>query len=367
MRRAVADFARSCFGSPLNAAVSILVLLLLYRVVPSFMAWAVLDAAWRGATSADCPNPEAACWVFIEARWGQIVYGFYPAGQRWRVDLAFAVALIGIAVLLAPRLPRKPAVAVLLLVVYPVGAAMLLAGGVLGLPGVATSSWGGLMLTLTVAATTIATSIPLGLLLAIARRSPLPVIRMLAIAFIELWRGVPLIAVLFMAVVMFPLFMPQGVELDTLLRTLVALALFNAATMAEVFRGGFQAIPASQYEAADSLGLGRWRALGLVVLPQVVRIAIPGLVNTCIAILKETTVVLVVGLVDVLAVIQAGASDPAWLVGEHIRDTGYLFVALVFWTICFLMSRYSARLERHLSRGVISVTASKQLRTLASS
>jgi general L-amino acid transport system permease protein len=367
MGRAIAAFVRSCFGSPLNAALSLVVLLLLYEIVPSFLAWAVLDAAWRGASAADCPDRAAACWVFIGARWGQIVYGFYPAAQRWRVDLAVAVALVGIALLLAPRIPRKLPIAILLIAVYPAVAGLLLAGGVLGLPRVATSSWGGLMLTLAVASATIVTSIPLGLLLAIARRSTLPVVSWLAIAVIELWRGVPLIAVLFMAVVMFPLFMPQGVELDTLLRTLIALALFNAATMAEVFRGGFQAIPQSQYEAADSLGLGSWRALGLVILPQVVRIAIPGLVNTCIAILKETTVVLVVGLVDVLAVIQAGASDPAWLVGEHIRDTGYLFVALVFWTICFFMSRHSARLERHLARGVIPVTGAKRLTTLASS
>jgi len=359
MFRAVADFARSCFASPLNAALSVVVLLLLYATVPSFLEWAVLDAAWRGATSADCPNKEAACWVFIEARFGQIVYGTYPAPQRWRVDLALVGALIGIVLLLTPRVPRKMLIGALLIALYAPVAACLLAGGVFGLPRVATSAWGGLTLTLAVAAATIAASIPLGLLLALARRSTMRVVRTLAIAFIELWRGVPLVVVLFMAVVMFPLFMPQGVELDALLRTLIALALFNAATMAEVFRGGFQAIPASQYEAADSLGLGRWRALGLVVLPQVVRVAIPGLVNTCIAILKETTIVLIVGLVDVLAVIQAGASDPEWLVGEHIRATGYLFVALVFWTICFGMSRYSARLERHLSRGSLQARSNR--------
>ena len=352
MRRALTDFARSCVSSPLNIALSLVVLALIYAVVPAFLDWAVLDAAWRGTTSADCPNREGACWVFVTARWGQIVYGFYPAAQRWRVDLVFAAAFLGIVYLLAPRRKRKLLVGVLLLTAYPIAAAILLAGGVFGLARVPTSAWGGLMLTLVVAAATIVTAIPLGLLLALARRSSLPVVRSLAVAFIELWRGVPLIAVLFMAVVMFPLFMPQGVELDTLVRTLIALALFNAATMAEVFRGGFQAVPASQYEAADSLGLGGWRALGLVVLPQVVRIAIPGIVNTCIAILKETTVVLVVGLVDVLAIIQAGASDPQWLVGEHIRETGYLFVGLVFWTICFFMSRYSAGLERHLSRGL---------------
>jgi general L-amino acid transport system permease protein len=145
--------------------------------------------------------------------------------------------------------------------------------------------------------------------------------------------------------------MPVGVEVDTLIRVLAALILFNAASMAEVFRGGFQAIPASQHEAAASLGLGPWRSLGLVVLPQVVKVAIPGLVNTCVAVTKETTVILIVGLADLLAVIQAGAADPAWLVGDQIRSTGYFFVGLVFWSVCFSMSRFAARLERRLSSG----------------
>ena len=346
---ALADFARSCVASPLNIVLTLLVGLLIWQMVPSFIEWSALDATWRGATSSDCGNREAACWVFIEARFGQIVYGAYPPPQRWRVDLAVALAPLVMALLRAPGVKRRPIRGLLLILAYPLVAGTLLAGGLFGLMPVATAAWGGLMLTLVIAASTIGAAIPLGLLLALARRSTMPLIRVLAVTFIELWRGVPLVAVLFMAVVMFPLFMPAGVELDKLLRALVAFALFNAAIMAEVFRGGFQSVPASQYEAAHSLGLGYWRTLVLVVLPQVVKVAIPGIVNTCISITKETTVVLIVGLVDFLAVIQAGASDPEWLTGDHIRATGYLFVALVFWVVCFGMSRVSRGLERQLS------------------
>jgi general L-amino acid transport system permease protein len=348
-RRAVIDFALSCIASPLNLALTILVALLIWQTVPPFVEWAVLDAAWRGSASGDCANAEAACWVFIHARLGSIVYGTYPQAERWRVDLAALLAPLVVALLLAQWVRRAPISGLALIVLYPVVAGLLLCGGVFGLKPVATAEWGGLMLTLVIAASTITAAIPLGLVLALGRRSTLPLIRWLAIAFIEIVRGVPLVAVLFMAVVMLPLFMPAGVEIDKLLRALVAFALFNAAIMAEVFRGGFQAVPASQHEAAQSLGLGAGRTLMLVVLPQVVKVAIPGIVNTCISITKETTVVLIVGLVDVLAAIQAGISDPAWLTGEHIRATGYLFVALVFWSLCFGMSRLSRRLERRLS------------------
>ena len=345
----LAAFLRSCVATPLNLALTALALLLIAAIVPALVDWAIVDAAWRGASSADCPNHDAACWVFIRARFGQILYGGYPAPERWRVGLAGMLALAALAAMTAPRLPRKPLVAAVSLVVGPLAGAILLGGGVFGLAPVPTRDWGGLTLTLVVALGTIAFAVPLGLLLAIARRSSLPVIRWLAVAFIELWRGVPLIPVLFMAVIMFPLFMPPGVEVDALIRVLAALILFNAASMAEVFRGGFQAIPASQHEAAASLGLGPWRTLGLVVLPQVVKVAIPGLVNTCVSVTKETTVILILGLADVLAVIQAGAADPAWLVGDQIRSTGYFFAGLIFWSVCFSMSRMARRLERRLT------------------
>jgi general L-amino acid transport system permease protein len=233
-----------------------------------------------------------------------------------------------------------------LLALFALLAAALLAGGVLGLKPVPTSDWGGLMLTVLIAAWSMVTSIPLGLLLALGRRSALPVIAYACAIFIEVWRSLPLIGVLFLAVVMFPLFVPQGFESDKLVRALIAFTLFNAAIFAEVFRGGLQAIPAGQHEAAKSLGLGYWRTTALIVLPQVVRIVLPGMINTCVSIIKETTVVLVIGLVEFLAVLQIAFADPDWLIGDQVRATGYLFAALVFWSLCFALSRYSARLDR---------------------
>src|SRR5581483_2694116 len=237
-------------------------------------------------------------------------------------------------------------VALAALCLVPLVAAPLLAGGVLGMRAVPTSDWGGLMLTVLIAVWSIVSAIPLGLLLALGRRSAMPVISYACAAFIEVWRSVPLIGVLFLAVVMFPLFVPQGFESDKLVRALIAFTLFNAAVFAEVFRGGLQAIPAGQYEAARSLGLGYWRTTALVVLPQVLRIVMPGMINTCVSIIKETTVVLVIGLVEFLAVLQIAFADPDWLIGDQVRQTGYLFAALVFWSLCFGLSRYSARLDR---------------------
>jgi general L-amino acid transport system permease protein len=217
--------------------------------------------------------------------------------------------------------------------------------------------WGGIMLNIVIAAWSFATAIPLGLLLALGRRSGMPVIAYACATFIELWRSLPLIGVLFLAVVMFPLFVPAGFESDKLSRALIAFTLFNAAIFAEVFRGGLQAIPHGQHEAARSLGLGYWRTTGLVVLPQVVRIVMPGMINTCVSIVKETTVVLIIGLIEFLAVLQIAFADPEWLIGDQVRSTGYLFAAIVFWSLCFGLSRYSARLDRRMR--VVRVAAEK--------
>lgn len=339
--RAVAWTRRNLFSSWFNGALTIAAVVFLYLVVPPLLDWAVFDAAWSGSGGGACPDKDAACWVFIQARFAQFVYGGYPAGERWRVDLLFVLSAVGVAALLAPRVPRKGWIAMALVVLLPVAGFVLLAGGGFGLPAVPTSAWGGLMLTLVVATWGIVTSIPLGLLLALGRRSEMKFVRIVCIAFIEVWRGVPLIAVLFMAAIMFPLFVPAGTSFDTLLRALVALSLFNAAYMAEVFRGGLQAVPKGQYEAARAMGLGYWPMMGLVVLPQAIRIVVPGIVNTCISIFKETTVVLVIGLFDLLGTVQAGLADPEWLIGEHVRTTAYVFTALVFWAFCFGLSRYS--------------------------
>lgn len=343
LRRAADWTRRNLFSSWFNGALTIAAVLFLCVTVPPLLEWAVIDAAWTGTGGRACPDRDAACWVFIRARLGQFIYGGYPGAERWRVDILFALAAAGVAALLLPRVPRKAWIAAALIVVLPVAGFVLLAGGRFGLRAVPTSAWGGLMLTLVVATWGIVTSIPLGLLLALGRRAEMKLVRYVCIAFIEVWRGVPLIAVLFMAAIMFPLFVPAGTDFDTLLRALVALSLFNAAYMAEVFRGGLQTVPKGQYEAARALGLGYWRMMALVVLPQAIRTVVPGIVNTCIAIFKETTVVLVIGLFDLLGAVQAGLADPEWLIGEHVRTTAYVFTALVFWAFCFSLSRYSRR------------------------
>ena len=345
---AAAWLRANLFSSPLNIALTVLSLWFLALVAPPLVEWAILDAAWRGSRIEDCPNRDAACWVFIGARWPTLLYGSYPAAERWRIDIVFALGALGLTLLMLPRVPGKGRIGLVMLTLYPLLTFGLLLGGWFGLRRVPTTEWGGLMLTLVAAVWAIATSIPLGLLLALGRRSPQPVIRWFCVAFIEFWRGVPLIAVLFLAIVMFPLFVPPGLDLDKLLRALVAFSIFNAAYMAEVFRGGLQAVPTGQYEAARALGLGYWRMMGFVILPQAVRVAMPALVNTCIGIFKETTLILIIGLFDFLAVIQAGMADPAWIAGEHIRTSGYVFAALGFWVFCYGMSRYSRYLEKKL-------------------
>jgi general L-amino acid transport system permease protein len=344
-------FLRSCVASPLNLVLTILTLLLLAWLLPELIQWSLIDAVWRGNSSRACEGHDAACWVFIRLRLDQILYGTYPLAERWRVDAVALLAAIAVAVMLLPLRAPARKFRLILLGLFPLSA-VLLAGGVAGLRPVPTTEWGGVMLNIVIASWSIATAIPVGLLLALGRRSKMPVISYACATFIELWRSLPLIGVLFMAVVMFPLFVPPGFESDRLVRALIAFTLFNAAIFAEVFRGGLQAIPAGQHEAARSLGLGYWRMTGLVVLPQVVRIVMPGMINTCVSIIKETTVVLVIGLVEFLAVLQIAFADPEWLIGDQVRGTGYLFAALVFWSLCFGLSRYSARLDRTLSRSV---------------
>ena len=330
------------FSSPTNAALTIAALFLLWVIVPPFVDWALLDAHFQGTTREACSGG-GACWVFIKQRLPQFIYGLYPESERGRVDLAFAILVVAAAPLFVPRFPGKLWIGAFLFVVYPVIATVLFYGGVLGYRTVPTNQWGGLMLTLIVALIGMAGSLPLGILLALGRRSNMPVIRAVSAAFIELMRGVPLVTVLFMASVMFPLFLPEGVNFDKLLRALIGTMLFAGGYMAEVIRGGLQAIPRGQYEAAEALGLGYWRMMGLVVLPQALRIVIPGIVNSFIALFKDTTLVLIIGLFDFLGMIQAASTDPNWL---GFATEGYVFAAMVYWMFCFSISRYSQTLER---------------------
>jgi general L-amino acid transport system permease protein len=296
----------------------------------------------------DCAGKDGACWIFVHERLGQIVYGSYPVGERWRADLTGGLGALVIAALVWSPLGRRLSSAVLLISAYAVIGAVLLRGGLPGLPVVPTGLWGGLMLTLVVAAWSIATAVPLGLLLALARRSSMPVVAALAAGFIDVVRGLPLVGILFLAIILFPLFAPPGVETDKLVRALLAFTLFNAANLAEVFRGGLQAVAGGQEEAGASLGLSHAKVTWLIVVPQAVALSIPAVVNVCIAIVKETTIVLIVGLFDFLGVLQAGVADPEWLMAEQVRETAYFFAGLVFFSVCFGLSRYSLRLDRRL-------------------
>ena len=335
------------FPSPLNTLLTFAGLYLIYITLPPALDWLFFSADWSGQTREDCAG-EGACWVFIQARFGQFVYGFYPEAQRWRVDTAFLIFIAGIAALMVPRVPGKRWITVFLLFGYPFVAYALFYGGVLGFEVVETSLWGGLMLTLVIAAIGIVASLPLGIVLALGRRSKMPIVRALSVAFIELWRGVPLITVLFMASVMLPLFLPEGVSFDKLLRAFIGVTLFQSAYMAEVVRGGLQAIPKGQYEAAQALGLSYWKTMGLIVLPQALKLVIPGIVNTFIALFKDTTLVLIIGLFDLLGIVQAALTDPNWL-GFAVE--GYVFAAFGYWIFCFGMSRYSLSVERKLETG----------------
>jgi general L-amino acid transport system permease protein len=335
------------FSGWFNTLLTLLAIYLVWKIVPPVLDWAIFSADWAGTTRADCTG-EGACWVFVKERFSQFMYGFYPEDLRWRVDLTVWLAVIGAAPLFVPMMPRKSAYGLAFLVVYPLLAFWLLHGGFLGLSEVQTSQWGGLMLTLVIAAVGIAGALPLGIVLALGRRSKMPAIRVICVTFIEFWRGVPLITVLFMSSVMLPLFLPEGMSFDKLLRALIGVILFQSAYIAEVVRGGLQAIPKGQYEAAAAMGLGYWRMMGLVILPQALKLVIPGIVNTFIALFKDTSLVIIIGLFDLLNSIKRATNDPAWL---GMATEGYVFAALVFWIFCFGMSRYSMHLERKLDTG----------------
>ena len=341
----------SLFSSVFNTALTVLAVFLLAVTVPPLLDWAIFEAAWTATGKEDCLKAQdGACWGFVTARFGQFMYGFYPAPERWRVDVTGVLTVILIGLVLFGQGKQRSTGVLLFLVPYPVVAFILLHGGILGLDLVETNQWGGMMLTLVIAITGITASLPLGVLLALGRRSNMPIIRSLCVIFIEFWRGVPLITVLFMASVMFPLFMPEGVNFNQLLRALIGVALFSSAYMAEVIRGGLQAIPKGQYEAASALGLGYWKSMRLIVLPQALTIVIPGIVNTFIGLFKDTTLVLIIGLIDFLSAVNTGTQDVKWS-AFSVPMTAYAFAAIVYFVFCFGMSRYSAWLEKKLATG----------------
>jgi general L-amino acid transport system permease protein len=355
---AIGWLRHNLFSSWVNALLTVLALYILYLIIPPFLSWAIFDATWavpplgpeqadHPPQFADCRANAGACWIFIGARLPQFIYGFYPAEERWRVDIVFVLMAFSIFGLLSERFKFKKELGIFFFAIFPILAFWLLYGG-LGLVLVETRFWGGFMLTLILSGIGIVFSLPLGILLALGRRSELPVVHMLCVVIIEFVRGVPLITILFMANVMLPFFLPPGVEFNVLLRILLGVTIFAAAYMAEVVRGGLQALPKGQYEGAMAMGLGYWQMMRLIILPQALRVAIPGIVNNFISLTQDTTLVAIVGLYDFLNIVRAGSRDTNWL-GTEIE--GYVFCALVYWVFCFAMSRYSMYLERKLHTG----------------
>ncbi len=344
------------FATKIDSIMTVIAAAILVWFVPALVRWLFIDAQWTGTDRTFCTTVaqggihaegwSGACWAFVGAKWKQFMFGRYPVSEYWRLWLTSLLFLALFVPLLIPKIPHKALNALLFFGVFPFIAYVLLAGG-LGLPEVETPLWGGLLVTLVISFVGIAVSLPLGILLALGRRSKMPVIKMLSVIFIETIRGVPLVTVLFMASVMLPLFLPPGVTFDKLMRALIGVALFASAYMAEIVRGGLQAIPKGQYEGADSLGLGYWQKMGLIVLPQALKMVIPNIVSSFISLLKDTSLVYIIGMFDLLGIVRQNFSDANWASAQTPK-TGLIFAAFVFWIICFSMSRYSQFVERRL-------------------
>jgi general L-amino acid transport system permease protein len=335
-------FLRACFAGPLNTALTLLCLAVLWFAVPPFWDWAVTRATWNGNANA-CREAGGACWAFVREKFWFSIFGLYPYEERWRPATMITI-LVAMVVLSTIRRFWNRWLMLGWLVAAPV-MWVLMQGGVFGLPFVQTRQWGGLTITGIIAVYGLALGYPLAILLALGRRSDLALVRWFSTAVIECVRGVPLISLLFMAAIMLPLFMPQGVTVDRLVRVLVAYTLFTAAYMAEVVRGGLQAMPRGQYEAADAIGLSFWQKMRLVILPQALTITIPAQVNTFIGLFKDTTLVVVIGVFDFFTTLRAALGDPNWL---GFSTEAYVFAAGVYFVLCFAMSRYSQSLERTL-------------------
>ena len=342
---------QNLFSSPLNIFLTLVGLWLLYSIIPPAVEWAFIKSIWTADSRNECWDKmevpeEAACWAFIKGRLKLFIYGFYPAAERWRVNLAFVFLIFAILPVLYDKLPGRRHW-LWYVAAFPFLAGWLLVGG-FGLPRVETDQFGGFMLTLVIGVTGISFSLPIGIALALGRTSDMPVLRMLCVLFIEFIRGVPLIALLFVASTMLNYFLPPGTSFDLLMRVLIMVTLFSSAYIAEVVRGGLQGVPKGQVEAGDSLGLSYWKAQRLIVLPQALKISIPGIVNTFIGLYKDTTLVLIIGMLDPLGIGRASLADAQW---AGLAREVYLFIAVFFFLCCFGMSRYSLYLERKLDTG----------------
>ena len=332
-----------------NAILSLVILFVIIKSIPPLLSWFVIDASFAGDTKDVCTG-SGACWTYIKVWMRRFMYGMYPNAEQWRINLSFiALAALGCVGFFATNRLKKY-LTLYYVVIYPIIAFIfiyfLISGGAFGLDWVETGAWGGLSLTFIISFFCLIFCFPIGMAFALGRRSGFPLIRYISIGFIEFWRGVPLITVLFMSAVMFPMFLPQDFFIDKLVRAIIAISLFEAAYVAEVIRGGLQALPRGQYEAAKSLGMGYWKMHIFVILPQALKLVIPGIANTFLALVKDTPLIFVVGLLELAGMVNLAKTNPKWL---GMAMEGYVFAGLVFWVICYAMSRYSQNLERKLS------------------
>lgn len=337
----------SSWGSTLA---TLLIALLVTKIGWSFVQWGVLNAVWsvpdNQTAACRAARGTGACWAVVTEKHRFILFGTYPFDQQWRALLAIVIFVALYVISALRRFWRKELVLIWAGALVIIG--FLMWGGVFGLPYVGQDRWGGLAITLILATFGLAVGFPLGILVALGRRSDLPAIRILCTIYVELIRGVPLVSLLFMASVMLPLFLPDGVNVDKLLRAQLAFILFAGAYLAEVIRGGLQALPKGQYEGADALGLGYWQKTGLIVLPQALRLVIPPLVNTFIGFFKDTSLVLIIGIFDLLTAAKTAVVEPAW---QGFGLEAFIAAGVVYFVFCFAMSRYSQKLERDLGRG----------------
>ena len=343
--KAVAWARENLFDGWGNSALTLIAIAALAAVLAPLAEWAFVAAQW-GGTAEDCRAAEGACWAVIGEKYRWVLFGRYPPDQHWRPIAAMVLLMGAIAWSLDRRRWRRSLFALWAAIVAAFY--WLLQGGALGLDFVPVERWGGLPLTLMLSVVGIAAAFPLAIVLALGRRSRLPAVRALCVAYIELIRGVPLISLLFMATLMLPLFLPEGVNLNDLICAQIAMILFSAAYFAEVVRGGLQAIPRGQYEAADALGLSYAQSMRKIVLPQALVHVIPPLANTCIGIFKDTSLVVLIGLFDLLGAAKAALADPAW---HGFPAEVYLFAAAIYFVFCYGMSLYSRRLETELGKG----------------
>jgi general L-amino acid transport system permease protein len=344
--RIVDKINQSVNNNTFNAGLTLLIIFLTLLIIPPAFNWMIFDATISGDTKEACVTTEGACWTYIKVWFRRFMYGMYPNDFHWRINTAFIFLISFAFVGYFMRGKLKNYITFYYAILYPIIAFLiinfLISGGSFGLEWVETNAWGGLSLTFIVSFFGLIFCFPLGMILALGRRSELPVIRYISIGYIEFWRGVPLITVLFMSSVMFPMFLPSDAFVDKLIRVIAAIILFEAAYVAEVIRGGLQALPRGQYDAAKSLGMGYWRMQIFVILPQALKLVIPGIANTFLALVKDTPLIFVVGLSEVVGMLQMAKTNPKWL-GYAME--GYIFASILFWAICYAMSKYSQYLE----------------------